>query len=139
MPRIDIAMGDGNIAPVLGENLAQSLGYDYAAVAAAGAADTYYELGLALVHIVGYKGSYHIVELIEKFKRLGKIHNIIAHGGLEPAVGLEIFDIKGIGQKAHVKHEVGVGGNTVLKTEGAALDSEVALLARSVNIGDDTL
>ena len=93
-------------------------------MAAAGAADGDGETVLALLNVVRQQVLYHVGQLVHKYVGLLEFENIVTHIRVHPAVEFELLHIKGIGQEAHVEHEIRVQRHAVLEAEGHHVDHD---------------
>jgi hypothetical protein len=96
----------------------ESPGHGHAAVLAAGAANGYSQIGLAFLLIEGQQIGQHFQKTPEKTPGFRGAHHIIAHGLIAAVQGAQFIVIKGVGQEAHIHHEISLRGQTIFEAEG---------------------
>ena len=69
-------------------------------------------------------------ETAEKFISLFRMKHIVPHRRVQPVEGLQLRDVIGVGQKAHVQHQVGLRRQAVLKAEGEDVHVQLSLFRR---------
>ena len=99
-------------------------------VLTAGTAYADHQLALALLAVKRQEIIDIRVQMREELACDVKAADIIAHLFIETCQGFELFDIKGIGQTAHIQHHVRLGRDPVLVAEGDAGDEQGIVSAR---------
>ena len=93
---------------------------------AAGAADADRERIAPLGSVLRQEKIDHAGELFEKTLRHVAAQDIFLHLVVHAAERPELFHIIRVGQKAHVKHQIGVDRDAVLEAEGHDVDEDIA-------------
>lgn len=93
-------------------------------MSAAGTADGYNELALALLAVKRDKIIKQVAELRFESPRLVPLENIVPDGRFKPRVLLQLLNIERIRQAAHVEHQIGIVRNAVFEAERHAVNLE---------------
>ena len=94
------------------------MGHRHRPVVPPGAADGDHQGGLPLLHILGQEEGEELLQMPHELRGLPVAEEEGTHRLLQPGALLELGDVVGVGQEAHVKDQVRVDGDAVLKAEG---------------------
>ncbi len=110
--------------PFDGETLLHLFRDEDGAMLAAGAAEGYGEIALALVDVVREQELEHVRCFVEELLCLGELTNILRDLGVAAGELAELGDEVRVGEEAHVEDEVRVCRDAVLEAEAGGGDGE---------------
>src|ERR1700682_4368397 len=97
------------------------------------------QIALALSNIVRDQINQQIRKSRDKLLRLRKGPYIPCHAGMPPRQLLELRNVVGVRQKAHIEHKVGVRGHAMAIAETCNVYSDPRLIAVAAEVGGDQI
>jgi len=123
-----IPMGRFGPIPCCPESLLQFFCNHHGSMLTTRAANSYGEIALALVNIVGQQKRQHIGNFVQKFPGLGKLTDVLRHLGMLSSQRAELRDKVGVRKKPNIKDEIRIARDPVLEAETGDRNSEIAVV-----------
>ena len=106
----------------------QAVGKGNGTVFSAGAPDADHKGCFPLCNVMGNQEFNHLFQFVQKLAGLRILHHVILYLFVIAGFGPQPFHVIGIGQKPHVKYQIGIRGNSIFKPKGHNGDKQVLII-----------